>query len=78
MQIHSASPDSSPILPPPRMLSLAEVCGRTGLSKSTIRRLELSGAFPRRRQLSPWRVGWLAADVDPWLRTRETAPLNAA
>jgi predicted DNA-binding transcriptional regulator AlpA len=78
MQIHSTSPDASPFLFSPRMLSLAEVCDQTGLSKSTIRRLELSDAFPRRRQLSPWRVAWLSADVDTWLQTRQPAPLSAA
>ena len=43
------------------------------LSDTTIWRLEKAGKFPKRRQLSPGRVGWLASEVDAWIESRETA-----
>jgi prophage regulatory protein len=43
------------------------------LSPVTIWRLEKAGKFPKRRQLSPGRVGWLASEVDAWIESRETA-----
>ena len=46
----------------------------TGLSRSTIWRLEKSGAFPARRQLSANAVGWLEADIDDWVKSRQQAP----
>jgi predicted DNA-binding transcriptional regulator AlpA len=53
-----------------------EVCHRTRLSPSTIRRLELRGAFPRRRMLSPWRVGWLTDEINAWIQSRQAVPLH--
>ncbi len=49
------------------------VCERAGLSYSSIRRLELAGDFPVRRQLGPNSVGWIASEVDDWLRARQAA-----
>jgi len=43
------------------------------LSDVTIWRLEKSGQFPKRRQLSPGRVGWLAAEIDAWVESRKEA-----
>jgi prophage regulatory protein len=49
------------------------------LSDVTIWRLEKSGGFPKRRQLSPGRVGWLASEVETWILSRkEAAPLKEA
>lgn len=42
----------------------------TGLSRSTIWRLEQANQFPRRRQLSARAVGWIADEIEAWLRTR--------
>jgi prophage regulatory protein len=53
-----------------RYLRWPEVRQRTGLSRSTIWRLELEGGFPRRVQLSPGTIGWAEADVEDWLRDR--------
>lgn len=41
-----------------------------GLSNATLWRLENSGKFPRRRQLTPGRVGWLESEVLDWVRSR--------
>ena len=42
----------------------------TGLSRPSIWRLEAKGDFPARRQIGPGAVGWLASEVDEWLRSR--------
>ena len=43
---------------------------RSGLSDSTIWRLEREGGFPRRRQLAPNIIGWLESELEEWLQTR--------
>lgn len=45
----------------------------TGLSRSTIKRLEQQGSFPKRVQISANAVGWRKSDVSAWLETRQTA-----
>ena len=46
----------------------------TGLSRPTIWRLEAKGEFPPRRQIGPGAVGWLASEVEDWLRSRPVVP----
>jgi prophage regulatory protein len=53
-----------------RVLRLRDVIGRTGLSRSTIWRLERRNLFPSRIQLSENAVGWPEADVTSWLAKR--------
>ena len=43
----------------------------TGLSPSTIWRLEAEGAFPRRRKLSAGTVGWIYEEVLRFLEESE-------
>ena len=54
----------------------------TGLSRSTRYRLEASGDFPRRRQISIHAVGWLESEVHEWIGARprcaEAGPVEAA
>jgi len=46
-------------------------CARlTGLSRVTRWRMEHAGTFPRRRQLSTNTVGWLASEIETWMRKR--------
>ena len=54
-----------------RLLTRGEVCDRTGLSYSTIWRLERAGEFPARRRLSKGRVAWFAEEVERWVQERE-------
>ena len=56
-----------------RILRLQEVLRMTGLSRSTIDRLEASGRFPARRRPSPRTIGWLEDDVVGWLRGSSVA-----
>src|SRR5262249_31909496 len=55
---------------PARFLRCREVCARTGLSRTTLWRLECRGAFPFSRQLTTNTVGWLEAEVEEWIATR--------
>ena len=55
-----------------RIIRVAAVCERTGLSRTTVWRLERQGAFPARRRLSPGAVGWLESEVDEWIASRLT------
>ncbi|MFZ4580085.1 MAG: helix-turn-helix transcriptional regulator [Myxococcota bacterium] len=54
----------------PAILRRRDVCQVTGLSYSSIWRLELAGRFPSRIRLSPNSVGWRATEVDAWVRDR--------
>ena len=56
-----------------QVLRRPEVCALTGLSYSTIHRLERTGTFPARRRLSPNAVGWLRVEVEAWVGGRGTA-----
>ena len=53
-----------------RLLRFPAVRARTGLSRSTIWRLQRTGAFPRHVQLSPNTVAWLEDDVTSWIREK--------
>ncbi len=58
---------------PLRFIRLQTVRDRTGLSRSTIWRLERRGDFPKHRRISLNAVGWLEAEVDEWVLSRERA-----
>ena len=53
-----------------KALRLREVCNLTGLSRTTLWRLERAGSFPARIVLSKNSVGWLAEEVSAWLASR--------
>lgn len=53
-----------------RIIRLTRLTEMTGLSRSTIWRLERAGTFPHRRQLSPGTVGWIESEVVEWLQAR--------
>jgi prophage regulatory protein len=49
----------------PKTLTFPELNSRgVRLSRRQIDRLEAAGKFPRRVQMSPGRVGWLADEID--------------
>jgi prophage regulatory protein len=54
---------------PPRLLRFPSVYARTGLSRSTIWRLERRGAFPRHRRISRNAVAWLEQEVSAWIQS---------
>lgn len=51
-------------------LSINEMVEITGLSRSTLQRMQSSGDLPTRMQISRKRVGWLRSDVETWLLSR--------
>jgi prophage regulatory protein len=53
-----------------RLLRRGEIKGITGLSPTTIWRLEAEGKFPAHRLISRGLIGWLSSEVDAWLQSR--------
>lgn len=51
----------------------ADVAAITGLSRTTRWRGERDGWFPKRRKLSPNRVGWLKSEIDAWVLDKASA-----
>jgi len=56
-----------------RIVRLPVVMDMTGLSRTTIWRLERDGQFPKRRRLSANSVGWIMQSVQEWIAEREAA-----
>ena len=42
----------------------------TGLSRTTIWRLERAGKFPQHLRLSSHRIGWYRDEIEEWISTR--------
>jgi prophage regulatory protein len=57
------------------MLPFRDVIRRTGLSKSTIKRMVANGKFPRWTKLSVRRVGWKVSAGKAWLAERDAASI---
>jgi prophage regulatory protein len=53
-----------------RFLRFPAVRARTGLSRSTIWRLEQEGAFPRHRRISRNAVAWVEDEITAWMLAR--------
>jgi prophage regulatory protein len=53
-----------------KLLRFPAVRERTGLSRSTIWRLERRGAFPRHHRISANAVAWLEDDIADWIRSK--------
>ena len=68
----NARPDQTNTQPdrPERLISFDEVRHRTGLSRTTIWRLERTGEFPRSVQISRGRRAWREADVNAWIEAK--------
>lgn len=57
--------------PKSKIVSANELISLTGLSRSTIWRLEKEKKFPGRRSLSGKRVGWVRSEIDFWIESRQ-------
>lgn len=55
-----------------RLISEKELLRIVSISKSTIRRWEIGGDFPRRISLGKRRVVWRYSDVVSWIELRES------
>jgi prophage regulatory protein len=56
-----------------RFIRRPEAAQITGLSVSTLWRMEVAGKFPARRQLNANSVGWLESEVLEWVESRAQA-----
>ncbi|MDG0299254.1 helix-turn-helix transcriptional regulator [Klebsiella quasipneumoniae] len=56
-----------------RLLSMAQTIKKTGLSRSTLERMEKEGTFPQRLTISEGRKGWHSKDVNLWMEAQEWA-----
>ena len=73
MSLHylgNQDPSPDPKYDSTRIIDCHEVMNRTGLSRTTLWRLEREGAFPPRRQITPNRIGWIENEIEQWLRSR--------
>jgi prophage regulatory protein len=57
----------------PTVMRPAEVEKSLGVSASTLKRWARNGYGPKRLKLGPRAVGYDAAEIDDWLRTRSAA-----
>ena len=55
---------------PLKLLRFTAVRERTGLSRSTIWRLERRGAFPKHLKISSNIVAWLEDEIVAWIRAK--------
>ena len=55
---------------PVKFLRFATVRERTGLSRSTIWRLERRGDFPKHRRISANAVAWVEEEVAHWIQSK--------
>jgi prophage regulatory protein len=65
--------DPRPDQVPLRLIRFQTVRDRTGLSRSTIWRLERTGAFPKHHRISANAVAWVEQDVVDWMRAKASA-----
>jgi len=63
---------------PSTISRLPEVRTRTGLSRSTIYKLEAEGNFPKRIKLGERAVGWRSNDINEWINSRTVVSEVAA
>ena len=56
--------------PPLKLLRFTAVRERTGLSRSTIWRLERRGEFPKHRLISTNAVAWVEGELVAWIRAK--------
>ena len=61
------------MLPPERLLTIAQVCERVPYSRVHIYRLVKRGEFPDRVRVGANRVGWLETAVAEWIRAKVKA-----
>jgi predicted DNA-binding transcriptional regulator AlpA len=62
------NPTESAAQPRRQLYSLSDLLQITGLSRTTIWRMQREGTFPARRQISLGRVAWVADEVDEWIQ----------
>lgn len=59
----------------PAILPRVAAAAHSGLSISTMEKLVRQGRFPKPRQLSPGRVGWLPHEINEWAQALPVSEL---
>lgn len=59
----------------PLVMDVPRLSDYLSMSESTLQRLVREGKFPKPRQLSGRRVGWLTHEVDEWATTLPVSEL---
>ena len=59
-----------------RLLTLADVKARLGISRTMIYRLMGQGRFPKPLKLGDRSNRWLESEIEDWLLSRERANIN--
>jgi predicted DNA-binding transcriptional regulator AlpA len=67
---HRHSPSPTPSDMQDRIIRSKEVLEKTGLSRTTIWRLEKTGEFPRRVSLGGNMIGWRLSEINRWIEKR--------
>ena len=55
---------------------LPQVTARTGLSKASIYKYIKEGSFPAAKKLGIRSVGWLEADINSWIESRQSIKVS--
>ena len=50
-----------------KLIRIDELIKMTGLSMSTLLRMERTGRLPRRRKISSQAMGWLSEEIELWM-----------
>ncbi len=61
-----------------KALRIRDVATTTGLSRTTLWRLERRGDFPHRIRLSPNSIGWIESEIEQWIESRPRKPSNVS
>lgn len=59
----------------PIYADLETVAAILSVSESTVQKLVRDGKFPKSRQISPARVGWLVREIDEWAEERPVSEM---
>jgi len=59
-----------------KFMRIKEVKATTGLSGTTIWRLEKNNNFPRRKQIAKRCVAWLAEEIQEWIASKKSVELT--
>lgn len=70
-QVKVKTPDAPSNQNPERIIRAKELKDITGLSRTTIWRMERTGNFPQRVALCPGSIGWRYSEVMEWMKTRK-------
>jgi predicted DNA-binding transcriptional regulator AlpA len=57
-----------------KLIRITELMEITGLSMSTLMRMERTGRLPRRRKVSKQAMAWLSDEIEAWMRALPVTP----